>query len=281
MKHLMFVFLFACFSLTACNGQSRAKKVGGQSLKKLFSMPVIPSTLTSPDEKAEFVVTRYWDRFDFSDTTLILRADYTEQAFADFVNVLPHVSAPLALRGIDTLMTRAADSAMYAHFMELSEKYLYDPNSPFRSEELYIGFLRHIIANENLEEILKVRPQYQLEMALKNRVGEKASDFEYTTLKGGKTRLYAANGERILLFFFRSDCSTCKETKEYVRAHDIDKLVEIVWVDPDKDTHIDTLYDLRASPTLYLLDKDKTVLLKDAPIELIEQYLTKCGNTKI
>lgn len=270
----MFVFLFTFFSLTACSGQNGVKKAEEQPLRKHFTIPAIPSVLTTTQQKAEFVMRHYWDHFDFSDTTLIPRADYTEQAFADFVNMLPHVPAPLASRGIDTLMTRAAaDSAMYAHFMELSEKYLYEPNSPFRNEELYIGFLRHIVANENLEDILKVRPQYQLDMALKNRVGHKASDFGYTTLKGGKTRLYAANGERILLFFFRPDCSTCKETKEYVRAHGVDKLVEIVWVDPDKDTHIDALYDLRASPTLYLLDKDKRVLLKDATIETIEQYL--------
>ena len=33
------------------------------------------------------------------------------------------------------------------------------------------------------------------------------------------------------------------------------------------------LYDLKAMPTLYLLDKDKKVLLKDAPVEQVEQYL--------
>jgi len=35
------------------------------------------------------------------------------------------------------------------------------------------------------------------------------------------------------------------------------------------------LYDLKAIPTLYLLDKDKTVLLKDATAEEIEEYLQK------
>ena len=35
------------------------------------------------------------------------------------------------------------------------------------------------------------------------------------------------------------------------------------------------LYDLKAMPTLYLLDKDKKVLLKDAPVEQVEQYLAQ------
>ena len=33
------------------------------------------------------------------------------------------------------------------------------------------------------------------------------------------------------------------------------------------------LYDLKAIPTLYLLDKNKKVLLKDAVVGQIEQYL--------
>ncbi|KAA5118039.1 DUF5106 domain-containing protein, partial [Bacteroides fragilis] len=37
------------------------------------------------------------------------------------------------------------------------------------------------------------------------------------------------------------------------------------------------LYDLRAIPTLYLLDKNKTVLLKDATLQKVEQYLAERG----
>ncbi|MEG1406143.1 MAG: DUF5106 domain-containing protein, partial [Alistipes sp.] len=195
-------------------------------------------------------------------------------AFVDFVNLLPHVSLPLATQGIETMMHKAeADPAMYAHFMELAEKYYYEPNSPFRSEELYIVVLRSIVANKQLAEIEKVRPQYQLDLSLKNRVGQRATNFAYTTLQGGKAKLYAATGDRILLFFYRPDCESCKETKQYVAKKEIDKLVTIVWVNPDKDTHLDEIYDLRASPTLYLLDGKHTVLLKDARIEQIENYL--------
>ena len=36
-----------------------------------------------------------------------------------------------------------------------------------------------------------------------------------------------------------------------------------------------TLYEIRATPTVYLLDKQKKVILKDASIEQIIQYLQK------
>lgn len=259
--------------LVAC---STAQKKPVAAVVKTFSIPQVPSILTTPDERAEFVVTHYWDNFDFADTTLISRADITEQAFADFANILPNVPAPLIEKGVMVMMNAAkVDGAMYIHFADLSEKYLYDPNSPMRNEEIYIVVLRNIVANEKLDVIYKVRPRYQLELALKNRVGDKAIDFAYTTERGGKAKLYTTSGDPLLLFFFRPDCPTCKDVKEYVSSRGIDKQVKILYVNPDADTHLDTLYDLRASPTLYLLDKDKRVILKDVPIEQIEQYLNQ------
>ena len=43
--------------------------------------------------------------------------------------------------------------------------------------------------------------------------------------------------------------------------------------DPDMVIRNDELYNVRAIPSLYLLDKDKRVILKDAPENKIFQYL--------
>lgn len=262
-----------CLFATACAnvGQKKSEQV---VQPQSFSVPQIPVFLTTTEQRADFVVKHYWQNYNFSDTTLISRADYTEQAYVDFLNVLINVDPSLARHGIDTLMCKAQiDNSMYAHFVSLSEKYLYDPNSPFRNEELYLMVLQTILANDKLPEIEKLRPQYQYDLALKNRIGEKAIDFEYTNTEGKKSRLYDQKAKHLLLFFFRPDCPTCKEVKAYVAEKNIDKLVKIVWINPDVDTHIDNEYDLRASPTLYLLDSDKKVLMKDASIEMIENYM--------
>jgi hypothetical protein len=42
----------------------------------------------------------------------------------------------------------------------------------------------------------------------------------------------------------------------------------------DKNRHVkDNLYDFVAIPTLFLLDKDKRVLLKDVNLIMVERYL--------
>lgn len=268
-----FILPLLILTLTACLSPKKQTTV---KVVKAFTAPSLPAMITSPEQKAEFIANHYWDNFDFADTTLISRADITEQAFADFVNILPHIPHQFIEKGITVMMDKAmADSSMYAHFMGLTEKYLYDSNSPFRNEDIYIVVLRNIIANTKLDTIYKIRPQYQLELALKNRVGDKAIDFEYTTPNGSKAKLYGKTGDPLLLFFYRPDCQYCKDVKDYITSKKLNKRVEILLVNPDVDTHLDAIYDLRASPTLYLLDKDKAVLLKDATIEQIEQYLNE------
>jgi hypothetical protein len=48
----------------------------------------------------------------------------------------------------------------------------------------------------------------------------------------------------------------------------------------DKDTKIkrEELYDLKAIPMLYLLDKDKNVLLKDVSFEALVNYLSSLAS---
>ena len=51
-----------------------------------------------------------------------------------------------------------------------------------------------------------------------------------------------------------------------------------IWIHSyDKETTItkQKLYDIKAIPTLYLLDKDKKVILKDTSIEAIEAFFAK------
>lgn len=296
------IILVFILPLTACTSTPKQPTAG----VKVFTVPPPPAILTSPEQKAEFIATHYWDNFDFADTTLISRANITEQAFADFISLLAG-GAPRSIieKSIDTMMTRAtADSTMYAHFVELSEKYLYDPNSPYRNENIYISVLRNIIANEQLDDIYKIRPRYQLESAMKNRPGTKAANFAYTTGARTQGSLWQVQGEYTLLMFYNPDCSDCARVEKHIEHSEAlsaliaSSRMAVIAIYPDNDMkawrkHLpqmpegwtvgcdpsqqitnNGLYDLPAIPNLYLLDRNKRVIFKDAPIEQIEQYMT-------
>ena len=51
-------------------------------------------------------------------------------------------------------------SAMIQYFSEMMEKYLYDPNSPLRNEEMYIAVLEYLTESSSLSDVEKIRPAH-------------------------------------------------------------------------------------------------------------------------
>lgn len=283
--------LVAALLLIGCGSNKKTPK---QTVaKKQFTLPQVPAMLQSPQERATYVVAHYWDNFDFSDTTLIKNADITEQAFVDYIDLFAHVELSKVGKSIAKMLNSvvAGDSIAFGHFTKLYERYLYDPNSPFRQEDYYIEVLRAIIANEQVDEVLKIRPRDQLEMALKNRPNTIATDFALTLRNGRSIKLSAVKATYTVLFFNNPDCNDCERVKKLLTEWS-DTRVKIVAVYPDEDialwrktdypptwlngyantTSINKLYDLRAMPTLYLLDSEKRIVLKDKTIEQVLEY---------
>ena len=266
----------------------------------------IPSSSNTPKAEAEYVIVHYWDNFPFNDTTLISKPQVSEQAFADFVYILNNLPYETAEKGITTLMDKAAVSTeMVLYFDKLAEKYLYDPNSPMRNEQLFEYFLRAVIRSPAIDETHKIRPKMLLKTVQKNQPGTIAADFEYTLPDGSTHWLGTLKSELVILYFHNPECRECAAVKEKLTAsaiiNDLQQKgrLKILSVYPDEDLkayrqHLpkmpaawintydkgsiiktEELYDLKAIPTLYLLDKDKTVLLKDVPFETLEAYLAQ------
>lgn len=296
-----------CLIFNACSGQSSSnKRISESNLSRQFEMPSVPTLITDPEKRAEYLVVHYWDKFDFKDTTDLSKPELTEQALTNYIDLMKYVSPGVAASSLTAMIKRTeVDSVMFAHFTNLFEKYLYDPNSPMRNEELYIPILQSVIASPLLEDAYKIRPAHLLEIALKNRLGQPAIDFTYTLANGQKQTLYNIKSAYLLLFFYNPECDACKEITNQLSASSLiseymkQNKLKILAVYPDEDieawkSHIsympatwinaydksvtlknDEIYDLKAIPTLYLLDKDKKVILKDVTYQQTEVFLTQ------
>ncbi len=298
MKKLV-IILFASLLGIGITAWPHARR---QDAPRAFRLPDVPDALTAPEQRAAYLAMHYWDHFDFADTALIAMPEITEQAFVDFLSILPYTGkAPAA---VDTLFRRAgAEKEMLYHFISLSDKYLYEPNSPMHDEELYILVLRALVEHPRLEQIDKLRPRRLLELALKNRPGDLAADFAFVGRDGRKRRLSGMQAEYLVLYFYDPECGDCRRVKERMSASgvinglmDTERLTVLSvcvegktrswereappsrWTDGyDEDRRLTrgAVYDLKAMPTLYLLDREKRVLLKDASVERIETWLDK------
>lgn len=275
-----------------------------------FVLPEIPGTIANADDRAKYLVMHFWDRFDFGNRELIQKPHITEQAFVDYINILTYVPAQSVDESVVYTLEKAeADSSMYFHFVSLFEKYFYDPNSPFRNEAFYIPVLRQVVKSEVLTPEMKSPYEFQLEMAGKNNVGQMANDFRYTLVSGHSSNLYSIKSEYILLMFSNPECSTCMSVTSQLnqsvaiqgalsRNSQGRTMLTIMTLYPDNNidewrSHLSELppdwlhtydngmeithkklYDIKAIPTLYLLDKNKKVILKDTSVGAIESFFS-------
>lgn len=312
MKKTVFLLCMTCTIMSmGCKESKRVQTQTELSRKQLFRLPEIPGKLTKPEERAGYLAEHYWDHLNFKDTSLTRKLDIIEPIFADYIGVLPHAAYSEACNGIKKMMGQASvNPPLFACFVRLADKYLYDANSPMRDDEFYIPLLESIIASKIVDEQHKIRFRYQLSMALKNRPDSIAKNFIYTLASGKSASLSTIGSEYTLLFFNNPDCGLCGEVREKIIASqvlsdlqhlknnrlkrltvlsiytedDLDFWKEQLWKSPsdwicgyDKQMEIRNqgLYDLRKIPTLYLLDREKRILLKNASLEAVEDYFVK------
>ncbi len=308
--YLTLLLILPVLAFVAC-GQKRTNNnrelTTGGIVGKSFSNVAIPDSLVLPEDRAAYLITHYWDNFDFSDTTYIHIPEVTEQAFVSYLSVLPHTGKETVEASIAAMLTRTiaedATGKMYPYFLNLYREYLYDPNSPMRNDEFYIPVTEYIIGNPVNDFSTKERAGFDLSVMLKNRQGAVATDFGYITATGVKGTLHKLSKDYTIIYFHNPDCMACEEAANFMNNSSLlNRLVESgkldilalyadddlevwkryrnqtpsLWISARDEPHIirsKAVYELRAMPSLYLLDKHKKVLLKDVNAIVIESYL--------
>lgn len=230
--------------------------------------------------------------FSFLISLSISASRAEEEHFAHFLLGLERLSPAQQNEQIGELLAKAEQNNATAQFLTLAEKYLYDPNSPYRNDERYLLFLQYAATHQLADYITNARYQKHYVMVQKNRVGHKATDFPYTTQAGEKGLLYNLQSPYILLFFHDPNCEECQFVKKQLEnqhAYFVQKGVQVVAVYIDDEVELwqkaqypatwlsvyapeidkQDLYDIKALPTLYLLDTQKRVVVKDGMVEQI------------
>ena len=249
-----------------------------------------------------------------SDSTLVSGVKKTdvEQKFATWCQILDMAGHKLAQKSINKLYDAAlacekanASSNVFETFTELVEKYFFDPNSPYRNEDYYGFYVERLVGHPGLAPEMKGKYARHVSLCALNRVGTKAADFRFADRRGKMHTLYNIKAPYTLLFFSNPGCEACMNIINVLKDEPqisemiatgklavlniyIDEDLE-AWrsympiypeewyngFDPDFAIRNDELYNVRAIPSLYLLDVNKTVLLKDDPENNVFDYLVR------
>lgn len=288
-----------------CKGR-KAPNAEGLKAAEYFKVPQAPAMIQDGVELDRFYSQNWWRDFDFADSLQAALTDsvYFMTLFTEWTRVLESAH-DLGPECVEKVMLRAsASKKCFDMFVKAARDVLADPNSALRDDELYMPVLRARIASPFTDEVTRERCSYRLEILSQNRQGHKANNIRYTLADGFEGTLYGIKAEYTLVFINNPGCELCRTVREEICAsallsgyiasgrlkvlaiypdQDLDEWLryrsEIPsnWINGyDKECVMRTsgTYNLAAIPSLYLLDKDKTVLVKDAvSIPLIESAI--------
>lgn len=252
----------------------------------------------------QYQMEHYFDNYPFEDERL-LNTPVAFDKFRQYAAMISQVGDLLPDSVVTRILNQAQVSAKsYNALFETWQKIIGDISSPFWTESVYIEMLHHALASYAVDSLQKQYYQTQLRRFDKNRKGSVIPDFAVMLPNGTKTDIYSIESEYILLYFHNPDCPTCVEIREKLlqmaplhRAIDQQK-IKVVTVFFEKDraiwqkylkeqTHTafintwnydnaiesEELFDLSVIPFMFLLDKEKRVIVKDISVEALEAFL--------
>ena len=315
-RHRMFLMagILLCWIAGVCSCRTSAEEADIRP----FPAVQVPRMVSGRDDAADYLAEHFWDRF--LDTSEVYRCDSLyvngvsdedlEQAFADYTGILRVTGAEKAGFSVQRLYDAAQSfdrhdslSNVLDAVAGLARKYFYDPNSPFRNEDLYLIFADGLSRYEGTAPSLRQIYCHDAAMCSLNRPGTTANDFSFSDRYGNVRSLHGIKADYTLLFFSNPGCESCRAIVREMRTDPVlsgqvrSGKVAVVNIYIDEDVrswygypdeypedwyngydhnHVirdDVLYDVRATPSLYVLDRDKTVILKDAPEKTVFAFL--------
>ena len=290
--------LFTLFVLWACTlVQAQAQQS--------FPYPAIPDTLRSVEQRAGYLSEHYWDNYNFADTLLLKSKEMTEQGFVNFIDILNRFNLDYASKGVAhkdiaqkditrkditrkgiaqkditqkgiACFTRKAfsNAAAKERFENLIEHYFEDQLSPVRNDRVYLIFLEEMKNSPCFDEMEKERIAFKIKTTNKNLPGDIAINFKFKDESGKEHQLSDYKAQKVILYFYDPDCENCHEVSAWLKQQTIPADIKVIKM--IADNHISYMYSLKNMPTIFLLDKENKVILKDCTAqELIENISTK------
>ena len=130
-----------------------------------FPAVEIPALLTEAEERTEYALLHYWDKFfaaSYPSDSLHLNgvalADMKEQmgVFSTALRQVPPAVAEQAMvRLFEGLEASPSGAALLQEMARLVRDFLYDPTSPLRNEECYLPFVSRLAVSGQVDPARK------------------------------------------------------------------------------------------------------------------------------
>ena len=254
--------------------------------------------------KYEYLANHYFDNVNFSDKRLLNTPLLEQKLGFYFKQMVPPLPDSIIERVDKTLVKAKANAEMY----NWTVRYLYNlyREAPIEGNTEVYNYIseNYILAEPNRwnDKPFVEQVRSRVAKAKLNPIAGKATNLLLQNPYGKAIDLYSTKANYTILFFYNPECEACKPVSAALsdfsnqyrtkgvevfavymdQKQDVGKATLASkgqnWIngyDPNCSVKIEEKNDLYTLPMTYLLDKNKTLIIKDATIKQLENYLIR------
>ena len=267
-------------------------------ISPLFDYPMAPDDLDGLQERSNYLMQHFWDKMDFKQKASVDQ-NALNDAFRVYVTPMQFASATEVNASVDKVIAQISKNAVLSlQFAKAAEEALYGPRADLWNDEIYLKFIDNVLRCKQIKKERKARYEHVGKQLRNTLRGSVPPEFDYITADG-KVSHYHPNGVITVIEFGDPDCDDCRFSKLKMETNvRFSSLVErgkinvmfIVsdpeegWEEKLKDyptlwhvgasESVSDLYDLRKSPSVYVIDREGKIAVKNVGIETAMQIAT-------
>ncbi len=244
----------------------------------------------------------FFDNVDLNDERLLRTPVLQARLNTFFTNVV--VQSPDSInKEMDKLINKVKDNHkvyqfvavfLFNHFRE-SEIMGHDAVVVKLADDIYLSGKADWVSNEFKSDLKK-----EVELIRPNLIGKKAQNLVMDSYKGIYVSLYDVDKEFTILYFWEPNCGHCKEATPKLKAYydkaknegvevfavcttadrgKWEKYIEdnkLDWIngwDPERKSNFGYYYNVQATPMIYILDRNKTIIAKKLSVEDVPSFI--------
>lgn len=269
---------------------------------KSSQLPIIPQNVTQ-QEQLSFLKKHALDNVNFDDAELISSDIFTNKSI-EYLTYYRNPQLPKDLleqefmKAVDTLLNKAkVNQLVYQHITE----YLIDGFKKFGFDKIIDYIVENYVVKDDLclDETLENSIEKRIEQSKKLAKGTIVPNFIMPDMNGRVIDLANINSSKSLLVFYSTACPHCKELlpklkiiksgnneieiiaisldskrEDWLKFIEVNKIDLININDPNGwDGDLASQFYIYATPTMFLLDKDKRIIGKPTTYSELQKLL--------
>ena len=242
------------------------------------------------DNFEQYIIDHYFDDISFRDVRILNTRLLKNKLDDYFNNYMSKQTTDVVLQKIDYIIyqttSRYRDIPQDLVNHEVRDYILWYLYSKYFDNDIIYTHLSDVYFSKleinNLTENIRSEIVKRADILRKITIGRIAPTFTYIDDEGKQIDLSEIDSKNTVLFFYKPDCQKCIREKRILGLiKNRQKDLTILYINISEENYhnvsqdIAVQYDIKTTPTIYILDKEKKIIAKNIKAEEIEFHIIK------